>query len=1173
MGHTKLGSIAFDHRILEAVRDGKLVVFAGAGVSIGEPSCLPDFPQLVHGVAARSGLDRADQPPDRFLGELNQKGVAVHTLVAERLSSPSSTPNRLHRDLLRLFRSPECVRVVTTNFDLHFESAAVDIFGVTPEVFRAPALPLGDFNGIVHVHGSVSKPRDMVLTDADFGRAYLTEGWARRFLVDVFRQYIVLFVGYSHDDVVMTYLSRALPASDVAGRFALTDLEGNWRALGVTPVRFTKGIGTAAFDELYVGVQKLADRATRGALDWKSRIAELGQREPPTDPEAIDEIDQALREEYTTRFLTEVVREPAWVLWLNGRKHFDALFELPSLSKKDKLLAWWLAEHFAVQCADTLFAVTAQHTLQLNPDFWWAVGRAICSKDKDNVLATPVFRRWMAILFATAPAHVSSHMWLLLAEECGRRDCVDLGLQLFLAMCRHSLTLKLRTERPGDDATDDARRIEPDCALRSDHWSLNKVWAEQLRSRLEQHAKPLLAALVLEFERIHNHLALWNNADSRWDPTCYHRHAIEAHEQDSYPEAIDVLIDAARDSLELLVSTNDPLAPQWIETMASSEAPLLRRLAIHAVGLQTSETSDSRIEWILDRFGLYGFVEHHEVHHALASNYAAASDAVRERVIRAVLDYEASTTTFGNWSTEELTAWSHLEWLCWLLKAKPDCSLAQAALSAIQAKHPDWRPSEHPDFTSWTGVGAWRGTPSPWSAEQLLTWKPAEKLDEIVSYTQPDRFGSGRDGLHDSVRDACMQNFGWGFELADALIIRGEWSSDLWPNVMIGLRSSSIGQDGWSRLIEIVGREELSLKFPHDVAQVLLSLVSGGEDTVTPDLLERANRIGLMLWQALPVNSDDGSVEDWISLAINRSAGVIVQFWLRGLWIRLRHLGEQNTGLPAEYLEWFTLAIEDTTPNGGMARSLLASQLSHLYRADEAWARITLVPWFSGADSARLEQAWSGFLVWGHLSQQVADDLTPAFVQAIPRLAGWPKTRHRRFIEYFVSLAVFYVDDPRKDLLPALFGGASSEDRTSFALQLGYFLRQLAPDTKAHLWENWLSQYWQDRLKGLLAPLSDDEVHAMLAWLPHMDAILPDSVRLAIQCPPVHKDLTMLLYELRNGDLPERFPEPMARLLIYFCRGDVAYAIDDLREISKRLVTLHSDLRRELDEAFARVGA
>ena len=44
---------------------------------------------------------------------------------------------------------------------------------------------------------SSHRAKDMVLTDADFGRAYLTEGWAQRFLVDVFREFTVLFIGYS----------------------------------------------------------------------------------------------------------------------------------------------------------------------------------------------------------------------------------------------------------------------------------------------------------------------------------------------------------------------------------------------------------------------------------------------------------------------------------------------------------------------------------------------------------------------------------------------------------------------------------------------------------------------------------------------------------------------------------------------------------------------------------------------------------------------------------------------------------------------------------------------------------------------------------------------------------------------------------------------------------------
>jgi hypothetical protein len=45
----------------------------------------------------------------------------------------------------------------------------------------------------------VAKQADrMVLTDSDFGSAYLTEGWATRFLQRLFTHNVVMFIGYSH---------------------------------------------------------------------------------------------------------------------------------------------------------------------------------------------------------------------------------------------------------------------------------------------------------------------------------------------------------------------------------------------------------------------------------------------------------------------------------------------------------------------------------------------------------------------------------------------------------------------------------------------------------------------------------------------------------------------------------------------------------------------------------------------------------------------------------------------------------------------------------------------------------------------------------------------------------------------------------------------------------------
>ena len=55
-------------------------------------------------------------------------------------------------------------------------------------------------------HGSVDgDPDRLVVTDEDFGRVYLTEGWATRFLLGLFQNQTVLLIGYSHEDTIRLF--------------------------------------------------------------------------------------------------------------------------------------------------------------------------------------------------------------------------------------------------------------------------------------------------------------------------------------------------------------------------------------------------------------------------------------------------------------------------------------------------------------------------------------------------------------------------------------------------------------------------------------------------------------------------------------------------------------------------------------------------------------------------------------------------------------------------------------------------------------------------------------------------------------------------------------------------------------------------------------------------------
>jgi hypothetical protein len=1166
---TKLGSIKFDDRILDALRDESLAVFAGAGVSMGPPSSLDDFPTLVSKIAQRPGHEITG-PLDRFLGQMHHVGMAVHERAAQLLSPAGSEPNALHYDLLKIFRTVEKIRVVTTNFDLHFEAAANRLFGEAPEVYRAPALPLGyDFTGIVHVHGALPRAKELVLTDADFGRAYLTEGWARRFLVDVFRRYTVLFVGYRHDDVVMNYLARALPADGVAGRYVLTDTGDNWELLGITPIRFKKSIDADEYSELYEGVNLLAERSCRGVLDWQSRLAELGSRTPPTDEEAIGEVEQALRELHTTRFILNFARDPEWLRWLDARKYLDSLFTIGDLSERDQLLVGWLAENFAIEHADMAFEILAAHNLQMNPLLWWSIGREL-GVATDKPLPETALKRWITIMLGSAPVRADRHVLMWLAERSNSQGCVDLVLKLFIAMGKHKLSVKPRFELPEEEDNENTRHIVAECPLHVDHWAMNEVWTKHLQIHLDQIARPLISGVARCLEDIHHDLKAWDMASRDWDPVSYRRSAIEAHEQDQFPEAIDVLIDAARDALDWIGSNATDQLSAWTETLVNSDVPLLRRLALYAITVHPSQSSDERLRWILDRVGLHEFLEHHEIHRAVALSYASATDEARQAVVQAVLAHTLQAS--DNFTSEERTARAHFNWLTWLVQAKPDCSSAELALTPIRAKYPNWLPSDYPDFTSWTGSGGRVGSQSPWSVQELLAHEPSKKIDELINFKGSHFDGPDREGLLSSLRDACKENVHWAFSLAESLVERKLWSSDLWSSALRGVREADLTIDDWRDVFNVISRPELFMAQAYNISQLLYALVRDGGKVFALEILEQANVIALPLWKALEPNAKDEDVNDWLSIAINRPAGVIVEFWINGLALLMRGKSGADRVLPDNYRQWFTMVAQDTTIKGGMGRSLLASQTAFLSGLDEEWTHTYVLPLFSDSDPKKFAQAWDGFLVWGRLNPALVDALLPAFMEAIRRLGQDLPTGRRRFMEFYAALAVLHVADPTQQLLPVLFQNGVLEDRISFASHFRFLLQQMQSSAKRELWDRWLNRYWQDRLQGIPAVLDEAEIREMLEWLPCLGEVFPAAVHLATRFKQIRIEHAHLLYALRESELVTEYPSEVADLLIYLCNCVVGYHRDDLATINARMPELPPGVRQRLNEALARAG-
>jgi hypothetical protein len=130
-----IGTIDFPPEILRACDAGELVVFAGAGVSMPPPSSLPSFQGLAERIGAGAGIMfEQNEPADRYLGRLNDKGISVHEASARILVNNDTKHTPLHRLLLEFFPSRDTVRLVTTNF--FFRQSGVE--NIRPMIETAP---------------------------------------------------------------------------------------------------------------------------------------------------------------------------------------------------------------------------------------------------------------------------------------------------------------------------------------------------------------------------------------------------------------------------------------------------------------------------------------------------------------------------------------------------------------------------------------------------------------------------------------------------------------------------------------------------------------------------------------------------------------------------------------------------------------------------------------------------------------------------------------------------------------------------------------------------------------------------------------------------------------------------------------------------------------------------
>ena len=1111
------------------------------------------------------------EPIDRFLGRLQHAEVKVHALAAEVLSQEGLEATELHRDLLRLYSDAAQARIVTTNFDLLFEQASEAVFDDKPDVFRSPALPLGrQFNGIVHVHGAVSCPNEMVLTDLDFSRAYLTEGWARRFLVELFRNFAVLFVGYRHDDTILSYLARALPGGEDSRRFALIGESDNdtdrWRLLGIKPISYPQS-SEDDHSALYRGIRGLVSLVQYSFTDWQGKIDEIAKEPPPLDEEAADLIEDTLGNAKRIRFFTEAASDPKWIDWLDRRGHLDTLFGDGTLSERDEILAWWLTNHFTYEHADKLFLLIGKHNMRLNPRFWERLGWKF-GEDEANSLDEKTLSRWVSLILATIPVHMRpSEILLRMGTHCIERGMLDSLLQIFDAMAGNRLLLKKGFVWPDDNADDANTPIDVELPLIGDLMDLHELWKKGLKPNLPQIAEPLFEQVIRHLEEQYLTQKAWQKASRKSELTSYGRSAIEPHEQDSYPEPIDVVIDSARDCFEWLIRNQADVAAQRCIRFAVSDVPLLRRLAVHGLSERGDLTADDKVDWLLTHINLHDLPVHHEVFRAVRLAYPGTSPERREALIKAVWAF--------CWPNEEdpererSTAYQYFNWFHWLHESDHSCACTKQALDEVLSAYPDFKPREHPDFTSWIGPIQNIGPQSPWTVEELLAKPAADWFDDLLSSQSTELNEFDLMGLKSNVEEAARRNFDWSLGLTNSFAENENWDIHFWSDLMRAWSEMELDEDMYCKVLYWIGKTELHPKYNREVANALYALVKDRGASYALKLLPQANKVAADLWHRLERNEPMAEKDDWLGLAINHPAGILVLFWLSGFSLWRKEQVPDPTALSGEYDMALSDIVQDHHLPGRLGRRVLASQFEFLLAVDEAWTRENVLPLFD-PDSDDFQAAWHGFLSWGNLNPDVADAMADLFLKAVERIDDDLSRQRNQFIKYYISMLAYFAEDPINEWIPSLFRYGSQEDKHCFASELGYRLQDMDEATQREWWRRWLKRYWENRLQNVPpTPLESGEVEHMLGWLPHLTAVFPEAVDLATRMPKIPLQSSYFIYKLNESNLWQRYPEVVAKLSIYLGKCDLSSHTGYLvRKLIDKLLQLDisPELKQELKE-------
>lgn len=942
--------------LIEAQEAGNLVLFVGAGASKSPPSNLPDFFGLAEqlGRDAHARLPTEKQPLDQYLGALSAKKFNVHEHTYKALQVEESEPNATHQGVVALALASKNPRIITTNFDTLLHQAWLS---TEPTLSRwvGPALPLGDeFSGIVQIHGSLDFDyQNLVLTDADFGKAYVTRNWASRFLVDVFNTFTVLFIGYSHQDPIMGYLAHGLPRN--TSRFALLSQDNDadsskskkfMEDLGITVVGYPSANGHAALPEV---LQEWARRSHLDKLGLRQEAEEILRNLGGATPGESDFLLHRVMTDEGIQDFTAIVsklepeRQDDAYRWVRQKSIFQNMFSRSKpadmQTESERVFGEWIAQHLTkdskaiIEC----WRCIADFGSLLRYDFFDHLLRRALDAVQSEI---PGARSLVIYLRTSIPGITSplQRRQIDMSED----DWDFISEVEFAQLLEPRIKLSDLRFRIGGLAEQEVKFFP--------EWDIHSYELERGLARMCGHAN-ISSDVVCEVLEgsLKKAQGLLNSVNSvnDYDLLSSYRPFIKNDEYSYSDSTFHLIVDYLRDHA-CEQNSPEPLVGRWWD----SGVLILQRLAIYALSHSPVLSVEEKFRWVMDRPHLIHSRAHRaEVYDLLGENISFFSASSRQELLDSIMHRDLA-------ETDHESSYHIYKGIGFLLEKAPEWVEASAALGQLE--------SAFPDLACWDAefsAGVILSTDLEYEPRLLQELQGQENRNETLQQffesVREDSFYD-QEILEQECRNLVIHNPVLALDAAVASsVVEGEALAGRFiSGILFHLEASDLEKN--STKLKVLADSASGIYLISAVAQAIFKTTGRELSHQVIDDLEQAIDV---LWDK-NISGFEGELRNELSTPsyLNDWPGILVSASVHLIFTHWQEEGESWTGLLPAIQKRLEKFLSADGPVSGIVAQAFTVSLLFLLKADEDFTVDKILPLFS-QNAFRRKGAWLGYLI------------------------------------------------------------------------------------------------------------------------------------------------------------------------------------------------------------------